>query len=199
MTDLQNVSQSVASIYASALLDLAGTAGSVEDVRQETDELVALIAEQPDLAKLLTSRVLSKDERRGSIERIFSGRVNDLLYRFIQVVNSKGRLAELADILTTFAKLVDKRAGIMEVDAFVAAELDAETAQRIAADLSQTLGGNVILHQHVDASLLGGMKLRIGDRLIDASVVTQLRKMKKQIVEAGREKTRGKLDQYLTA
>lgn len=197
MTDIEQTSQSVEHVYAAALLELA--ASDLDNIREQADDLGSLIRDDKGLALLIESRVLSSDERAASIEKIFKGNVDDLLYRFIQVVNAKDRLPHLGDILETFGALVDQRNGIIEVDAYVAAALDDATAQRVTADLSETLGGNVVLHQHVDETLIGGLKLRIGDKLIDASVATQLRKMKKQIVDAGREKTRGGLDQFLTA
>ncbi len=195
--DTQQLTQSVAEVYAVALFELADTASAVDDVREQMDDLAELIRSNPGLRKLLESRVLSATERRDSLQRIFEGNVSDLLYRFIQVVNAKDRLGELLGIAVAYGKFVDVRHGLIEVDAYVAAHLDDAQAQRVTSELGQALGGTIVLHQFVDPSLIGGIKLRIGDKLIDASVATQLRKMKEQIVAAGREGARSEAAKFL--
>ncbi len=195
--DTQQLTQSVAEVYAVALFELADTASAVDDVREQMDDLAELIRSNPGLRKLLESRVLSATERRDSLQRIFEGNVSDLLYRFIQVVNAKDRLGELLGIAVAYGKFVDVRHGLIEVDAYVAAHLDDAQAQRVTSELGQALGGTIVLHQFVDPSLIGGIKLRIGDKLIDASVATQLRKMKEQIVAAGREGARSDAAKFL--
>lgn len=193
----QQLTQSVEEVYAAALLDLAQAASTIDDVREQMDDLAELIRTNPDLRKLLESRVLSTTERRDSLQRIFDGNVSDLVYRFLQVVNAKGRLGDLLAIATAFGKLVDRRLGIMEVDAYVAARLDDAQVQRVTSELGQALGGTVVLHQTIDPALIGGVKLRIGDKLIDASVATQLRKLKEQIVAAGQEGLREEASRFL--
>lgn len=185
-------------MYAAALLELAEEAGGLDDVALEMAELGDLIAKQPDLGRLMSSRVLSASERASSIERIFKGKVSDVVYRFLQVVNSKGRLEELPAIVEAFSKLVDRKRGIIEVEAQVAVALDGAEAKRVTDELGAALGGTVVLHQVVDPAVIGGMKLRIGDKLIDGSVATQLRKLKQKIVAAGRESARGRVKELIT-
>jgi len=192
--DIEQIGQSVEQIYAAALLELADQAGQLDAMRSEMDMLGLLLGDQPDLVKLFASRVLSTAERAGSIERIFAGRVSDLLYRFLQVVNDKGRLIELAGIIEAFAGLVDRRWGIIDVDAHVAVALPTAQAKRVADELSQALGGKVTLHQKVEPHLIGGLKLRVGDRLVDGSVITQLRRMEQRITAEGRARARTDLE-----
>ena len=185
-----DVTQSVEWVYAQALLDLAEQAEQRDDVRQEMDEIAVLLDGEPELANLLASRVLSAADRSGCIERVFSGQVSDLSYRFLQVVNNKDRLADLAGIIRAFGRLVDQKRGLVDVDAYVASEMDESQARRVAVELGMVLGGEVVLQQHVDTRLIGGLKLRVGDRLIDASVATQLRRMKEKMLAAGRGRAR---------
>ncbi len=189
-----DVTQSIGWVYASALLDLAEQTGQLDDVGEEMVEIAQLLYTEPALAKLLGSRMLSTTDRRGCVERIFSGRISDLSYRFLQVVNSKDRLDCLAGIIQVFAQLVDKKRGLVEVDAYVATPMDEAQAHRVADELGAVLGGQVVLQQHVDKHLIGGLKLRVGDRLIDASVATQLRRIREKMVTAGRDRTQGGLD-----
>lgn len=196
-TDTQQQTPTVELVYAAALLELAQAGSGADDVREQMDDLAELIRTDPGLQKLLGSMVLSTTERSASIQRIFEGRVSDLVYRFLQVVNAKDRLSDLLAIAISFGQLVDRQNGIIEVDAYVAATMDEAQQQRVTTELGQALGGTVVLHQYVDPSLIGGIKLRIGDKLIDASVVSQLRKMKEQIVAAGRDSLRGDTGRFL--
>lgn len=189
-----DVMQSVDWVYATALLDLAEQAGQRDDIRSEMDQVAELLGTEPELSELLASRVLSTADRSGCIERVFAGRISDLSYRFLQVVNDKDRLADLSGIVRAFGKLVDKSRGLVEVDAYVASPMDEAQARRVADELGASLGGEVLLRQHVDRRLIGGLKLRVGDRLIDASVATHLRRMKEKIVAVGRDHVQSGLD-----
>ena len=82
-------------VYAEALIEMAQEAGKLAEVAQEIDDLKGLVSTVPDAMRLFSSRVLSTDERAKSLERVFKGKVSDLLYRFIQVVNHKDRLGDL--------------------------------------------------------------------------------------------------------
>jgi len=185
----------VSQIYAAALVEMADEAGELDAVADEAAQLGELLAADADLANLLSNRILSTDERAGAIERLFQGKVSDLLYRFLQVVNRKGRMAELPGILHAFGKLFAERRGVLQIDAYVAEKLDEEKLARIASSIGEALGKQVVPHQHVDPSLIGGLKLRIGDRLLDGSVAAQLKLLQQRMTAAGREKARAALQE----
>ncbi len=178
-------------VYALALYELATENGSLSQVTVEVEQLAELLAQRSDLIELLSSRALSREDRAGLLDRVFKGRASDTLYKFLHVLNRKGRLASLAGITTSFGRLVAEQAGIVEVDAYVAQRMDASAASDVAKRIGVALGGKqVVLHQYVDQSLIGGLRLRIGDQLIDGSVATQLSRMKRDLIDAGREKAR---------
>lgn len=178
--------------YASALVELVdeGVDGATLDtVATEMKGVAALIDDAPDLVRLLSTRTLSVQQRSGTIERIFKGRVSDLVHRFLQVVNAKNRLGDLSGIIRAFLAEVDERRGIVQVDATVAAPLDPAAAERVGTAIGQAIGKNVVLHPEVVPEMIGGLKLRIGDRLIDGSLATQLRLMRDRMVAAGRARS----------
>jgi F-type H+-transporting ATPase subunit delta len=186
--------QSVERVYAQALLDLADDAGTLDEVADEIDQLGWLIQQQPQMLGLISSRTLSVEQRAGVIEQLFKGRVTDLVYRFLHVVNKKNRLDMLSRIVKAVANLVDQRRGIVRVEAFVAATLPEQAANQVATRIGSAIGGRVILEQQVQPQLIGGLKIRIGDRLIDGSVATQLRRIRRQIAAKGRDAARQRLD-----
>ncbi len=176
--------------YARALLELAQEAGSLDAIAQEALELVALIREQPDLRKLLDAKMISTAQRAGMLERLFKSRLHETFYRFLQIVNKRNHLVSLLPILRAFQLLVEETRGRIEVDAFVAQPLTPSQQERITAGVGASLQRTVILHEHVEPSLIGGVRLRVGDRLIDGSILTQLRILRERMIQTGRERAR---------
>lgn len=175
----------VGRVYAQSLIELAQDAGQVDAIAEEVAGLLPLVEPGGDLYLLVTNPAISTDERSKIVSRVFEGKVSDLLYRFLQVVTSKNRLGSLNTILGGYLLLVSEARGLVDVDAYVATAMDAETAARVAEQIGQSLGKQVTLRQHVDESLIGGLKIKVGDKLIDASVASQLRSMQQKMI-AGR-------------
>lgn len=187
---LRTTTDSIDRVYAQALFEMSQAQGNLEAVAAEVDELAELLKAEPELYALLTSRVLGTADRAGVIERLFKGRLSDGLYRFVQVVNAKERTGSLRGILQAFGDLVAESQGLVEVDVYVANRLDKPQADAVAESIGQALGKRVALHQYVEPDLIGGLKIRVGDRLIDGSVATQLKLMKRKMTEAGRQRAR---------
>jgi len=181
----------VSDLYAQALYELAESNGSLADVTEEFEQIAELLAQTPELITLIAGRALSRGDRDGLIERVFQGKVSDTLYRFLHVLNHKDRLAALPGVTASFANILADKAGIIEVDAYVAKRLDGATADQVARSIGAALGGKqVVLQQYVDESLIGGLKIRVGDQLIDGSVASRLTRMKRQLIAAGRDKAK---------
>jgi len=176
--------------YATALLQMAQASDQVDEIADEVAQLDSLLAEQADLRRLLNCGTLSTSEVSSIVDRVFNGRLSETVYRFLQVVNNKGRLASLQGICRAFDDLVDEQRGIIEVDVYVAQRLDDAEQARVSDAIGAALGKQIALHQYIDESLIGGLKIRIGDELIDASVATRLDQMKHNLIERGREKAR---------
>ena len=181
---------SLSKTYARSLFELAQEAGALDEVASQLMQLRELAAAEPDLGRLLGNRLLSVEERAEIIDLLFKDQLHDVLYRFLQVVNRKSRLDELPGIIAAFDELMDQHAGRIEVDAYVATELGDEQRATVAERVGKALGKTVELREHVQKSLIGGLKLRVGDRLIDGSVATRLRLLRRQLVDQGQEAAR---------
>ncbi len=184
-------SGALAQTYAEALLELADDGGSLAEVAEEVESLRGLIRDNTSLRAILENPAIADDERAGSLERMFKGRVSEVLYRFVQVVNRKGRADVLPSILEAFTGLVRDRRGIVEVNAYVPQRMSPAEADRVQSRISERLRHEVVLHQYEDPTLIGGLKLRIGDRLIDGSVKAQLGRMRSVLAGAGKKGPRG--------
>jgi F-type H+-transporting ATPase subunit delta len=189
--DTEHKTDSVSRVYAQALLELAQGDGQMDSIAEEAGGLLELLGREADLGRLLSSRALNSSQRSGVVEQLFKGKTSDVFYRFIQVVNRKDRLGALPGILAAYLGLVSEARGELGVDVFVAEPLSQEAVRSVAESIGGAMGKRVQLKEHVDPELIGGLKVRVGDRLIDGSVATQLRIMRRKLVDAGRERARG--------
>jgi ATP synthase F1 delta subunit len=180
----------VGEVYAKALIELALEQDKLDPVAEQAAQLQELVQTDADLHRLITHPILSREQLAGVLERVFEGRLDPLLYNFIQTVNRKDRLSALPSILQSFARRLAEHRNQITVETHVARPLDDATADRVARGLGESLDKQVTLDQRVDPSLIGGLRLRIGDRLLDASVARQLRVIEQQLITVGRERAR---------
>ncbi len=195
--DKADLYHAVELVYAQALIELAQEAGQIDSVTEQVKQLRDLLIADPDIVRLLSSRVLSMAERQDVAKRAFSGRVSDLVLHFLQVLVRKNRFDEFPGIAAAFLHLVDVRFGTIQIEAFVAAELDTASSYAITSRIAELTHRDVRLRQHIDAELIGGLKIRVADELIDGSVATQLRLVEQRLKEASRETARTRLNQIV--
>jgi len=174
LTDSQP--DALAKVYANSLYDLAEAQGGrelVEDVLGSLEGILELARQDKMFSEFLSSRVLAMKDREKALRSILEGKIHDLVLRFLLVVNRKERLAHLAKF------------GRVEVDVITASPLDADQLESIRDRLAKTLSKDVIARPSVDPSIIGGVRFRIGDQLVDASVSTRLRRMRDMLTEHG--------------
>ena len=178
-------------VYAKALIELGSEKGTLDSISDQVDALAGMLGRGDDLRRLIDARQIDREQKREMLQRLFESQLDPTLYKFLQVLNEKGRIEALPQVLASFRAMMAERRGIVEAQLYVAKRLAPDEADRVAQRLGEALGGKqVTLHQHEDPSLIGGMKLRVGDRLIDGSLATRLRAMRQQLIRAGREKAR---------
>ena len=189
----------ISDAYAKALFKLAEEQGTLVAVAEELVDLAKLVEQHKELSSLFVHPTIDRGERARSIIKLFDGRVSGVVLNFLLVLNRKGRLGYLRAIGAAFDKLLKAKRGEVDVEVHTARPLDAGQVEHVAARISKFLGRKAIVHQHVDSKLIGGLRIRIGDRLIDASVAAQLRKLSRQLDTAGREAVRAATDRILVA
>ncbi|CAG0966819.1 F-type H+-transporting ATPase subunit delta [Phycisphaerales bacterium] len=190
----------VARTYAKALYELADAAGGrakVEETLSELEEILDLARADPKFGELFASRSINAKARGQSLDRIFKGRVSDITHHFLMVLNAKGRIGALVGVVGAFDSIVQEKFGRIEVDVFTADPLDAASIVTLKDRLFKSLGKEVVLHPYVDKAMIGGVKLRIGDQLIDGSIATQLRKMKDALDTDGSATLRAKISDII--
>ena len=190
----------LAKVYARSLFELAMDAGGTEklmEVADELEQICELAREDKKMNLFLTSPVVDVKARGKALSAIFTNRITDLTLKFLLVLNNKGRLDRLESIETAFDQLVQEAFGRIEVDVITPVAIDAELMATIKEKISTVLGKEPVLHPYVDESLLGGIKLRIGDQLIDGSVQTRLRKLSEELKNNGGAAVRERFESFM--
>lgn len=190
----------LARLYARSLYELADEQGgraAIEDIGAELGEVVELARHDRNFGEFLSSRIVPTDKRDASLSSIFDKRISPLTLRFLLVLNDKDRLSHLAVIASAYDELVQEQFGLVEVDVYTAAPIEADLRERIAGALRKAIGKEPVIHSYTDESMLGGLKLQIGDQLIDASIATRLRRMRERLTGAGGAQMRARMDQII--
>jgi len=170
--------------YAQSLLELATEQHQAEPVGQEMQQLGLIIEQNPGFREILANPSIGVQEREQLLERIFRNNVSPLVFNTLGVMNQHGRLGLLDQLVGGYGELLDEQLGKVEVDLTVAQPLTAEQTATARQRISQALGRDAVVHQYVNADIIGGMVLRVGDTLIDTSVRYQLSAMKDQLLAA---------------
>jgi F-type H+-transporting ATPase subunit delta len=170
--------------YARALIDLAKEKTQAEPIGAELNDLKKVIDANPLFKRFLSDPAIGQEERRAVIDKAIRSQVSPLVANFIGVLQAHGRLGLLDQIASAYADLLDELLGKAEVDVTVAQQLSADELEQVRKKVSQAIKKDAIVHQHVDESIIGGLVLRVEDKLIDASVRSQLTSMKKQLLAA---------------
>ncbi len=172
------VVDNIAQRYGLALYELADEGKNLDDVAGDLESLKGLIAESSDLEKLLHSPVIDGDEKMRAMNTILErGGANSLTRRFIGVVAANNRLLVLADMISAYLAELSHRRGEITAEVTSARPLKDDQLQQLTESLRAKLGGKVAVEPSVDPSLIGGLVVRVGSRMIDASLKTKLQRL----------------------
>ena len=175
----------ISKTYGDALFDLAVAGNKVDDIFEQSSVLLVCINENPELINLLTNPKLTKDEKLSVVENSFSGKFDDDIVGLLKVIVEKDRAKDTGAILTHFKMRVYeyRKTGIVTVTS--ATELTDAQKQSIEAKiLSTTDYKSLITDWKVNPSFIGGMTIRIGDKVVDSTVKSKLEKMTSQLRKA---------------
>ncbi len=190
----------IAQVYAKSLYELADDAGGREkivELAEELDQICELARSDRTFREFLASPIINTKARGEAIRRIFHGRVTDLALRFLLVLNNKARLRRLESISAAFDQLVHEALGRVEVDIYTPGPLGPEQLDTIKQRIQAALGKDPVLYSYTDAAMIGGVRLRIGDQLIDGSVASRLRRLRQHLLTSGSSAVRQRLDRII--
>ena len=173
-----SIDSGVAGRYASALFDLAKEADALDSTAQDLEGLKALLNDSTDLSDLVSSPLYSREQQAAAMEAVLaSAGTKDLTRRFIGVVTQNRRLFVIADIINAFGALLARHRGEMSAEVISSKPLSDTQLESLRGVLATALESDVVVDASVDETLLGGLVVRVGSRMIDSSLRTKLDNM----------------------
>ncbi len=185
-TVFDDATRHVARIYAEALLAAADKRQQTQEVLEQLEELLGeVLARDPAFALFLASAVVSREHKRETLRRAFEGKVNEVLYHFLLVLNDHDRLGIIREVAVLMRDIYERRAGRMHVEVKSAIALDDEQRERLRRELRDKFHREPILSVRVDPELLGGLVVKVDDWVYDGSVRARLERLRNQLIEKG--------------
>ncbi|MEJ2086129.1 MAG: ATP synthase F1 subunit delta [Acidobacteriota bacterium] len=172
----------ISRVYAQALLAVARESEQVDSVLDELTDLVGLTDRDEAFARFLTSPLVDAAERELSLERLFRGRMSDLMLDTLLVMNRKNRMGLVPALAETYREELEILRGEIRVHVRSAVELDDAQRRELTQAVARLTRKRATLLESVDKSLIGGVVLRIGDRKIDTSVARSLGRLGEQMI-----------------
>jgi len=169
-----------ASRYAQALLDLAIEQNKLDAVAADMKYMATVCAENPDLELMLQSPVVKADKKLSVLNAVFD-QFDQLTNLFVDLIVKNGREAYLSQIASSFDVLLKSHQGIVPVTLISAQKLDDKVKKEIVSKVQASITGTVELTEKIDSDLIGGFIVRMGDTQIDASVASQINKLKQRL------------------
>ena len=177
-TVLDTSAEQLGKTYAQALIGAANNAGVADQVIEQLNQLVdEYLAGNPSLQAAFASPRVDEAEKVRVIERLFGDQYQPVLIKFLKVMASRDRLGYVSAVRAAAETIYDEMMGRVVASVRTAVPLTDELRNQIASNLSSLMNKQVKLNETVDETLIGGMIVRIGDRVFDSSVANQLDKL----------------------
>ena len=164
--------------YAIALYELADEAKQLDGVAADLARIRAMIDESDDLRRMISSPLISREQQAKSIDALVSqAGIGDVTRRFVRIVASNRRLFALRSIIEVFNRMLAERRGELTAEVTSAKPLTPQQAEAVNAALRGAVGRKVSMDLKVDPKLLGGLRVKVGSRLVDASLASKLQRL----------------------
>jgi F-type H+-transporting ATPase subunit delta len=175
--------EEIARVYADALFEAAKDSGKLDEIHEQLGEVADAIAGNHDLQVFLFSPYFSTAEKRDGIAKAISGAEPELI-NFLELLAEKHRTPAIFRIRDRFSELWAEENKRLDVTVTSAVELDKSVIEHVGTEIEKQTDRKVELHSEVDPDILGGLVLRVGNMVLDASLRSKLEKLKKEVAAA---------------
>jgi ATP synthase F1 delta subunit len=175
--------EEIARVYAEALFDSAKEHDSIDEIRDQLGEFADALDGDHEMQVFFFSPYFSSAEKREGIEKSVSG-ANEQFLNFLELLAEKHRMPALFRIRDTYEERWQHENRRIEVVVTSAVELDTEVTDRIGAEIEKQTGQKVQLSSRIDDEIVGGIVLRVGNMVLDASIRNRLEKLRKSVAAA---------------
>jgi F-type H+-transporting ATPase subunit delta len=165
--------------YAKALLELSQEQNKMDVVESNMLDIVKASNDTHDFQVFLNSPIIKADKKVSVMNQLFSN-FDSLSMSFLELITKNGREGLIAEIANSFLVQLKELRGIVPVSITSATPLDSKTKEVILTKLKATINGQLEVEEIIDNALIGGFVIRMGDKQIDSSVASQLKRMKQE-------------------
>ncbi len=172
----------VENVYGDALFELAKEENKVDVIYEEVQGLIQVLNENPDLTAMMTHPHISKDEKLQTVETVFKGKISDEIIGLMRMVVEKDHFGQMKDIFEYFVSSVKEFKNIGVCYISTPLELSDQKKKEVENRLLETTKYETLeTHYSIDKELIGGMVIRIGDRIVDSSIRTKIYNLSREL------------------
>jgi ATP synthase F1 delta subunit len=175
--------EEIAQVYARSLFEVAKEQDKLDEVREQLGQFADALEGNRELQVFFFSPYFSSEEKKDGLGKVLDG-ANPAILNFFELLVEKHRMPALFRIRRTYDQLWEHENKLLPVEITSAIELDDEIAQRIGDQIGQQTGQRVELTKTVDPEILGGLVLRVGNSILDASIRNRLENLRKNVATA---------------
>jgi len=176
------IASKVSKRYAKALLSIGQEDGRYEDYGKDLEKFAAFCSASDDFFKVVSNPIFSAGERKRILEYVLKKMsFSDVSSNFLRLLLQKERLGAIEEISAHYSRLTDDISGITRAEIITARPLEGDALKKLADALSRLTSRKVELEISVDESLIGGLVAKIGDLVLDGSIIAQLRGLKESL------------------
>lgn len=168
--------------YGNALFQAACEVGKREEILQEAEKVAELLEKESDLCAFIDTPTISVTEKKNVLTNIFEGRISEELLNFLFILVDKGRTRHFGRAIKVYKELYNAEEGFALGKVYSARPLDEERIKKLEEETGRLLRQNVRLSNEVDAKLIGGVKILIDGKIIDASLRARLDNLNNTII-----------------
>jgi len=186
VADTGSISTGVAARYATAVFGLAKEAKKLPAVEKDLDALAAALEESTELGDLISNPVYTRDQQAGAIGAIAKKmKLSPTMANTLGLMASKRRLFVLPQLIATIKDMIAEEKGEVTADVTAAKALTKAQQDKLAKTLKASVGKDVKINVSVDKSLIGGLIVKVGSRMIDSSIKSKLSNLQNAMKEVG--------------
>ena len=172
--------EAIAEVYARSLFEVAKEHGRLDVVREQLGQFADAVHENRDLAIFFFSPYFSTEEKKDGLKRLIDG-AEPLFMNFLEALVERHRMPAIFRIRDRYEQLWDRDHKLLPVHVTSAVELDEGTVKNIGDSIGKQTGNQIQLSSDVDPDILGGIVLRVGNFILDASIRSRLEQLRKQV------------------
>ena len=175
--------EEIASVYARSLFEVAQEQGKLDDVREQLGEFADALDSNQEMQVFFFSPYFSTPEKEEGLDKVVTGE-DPILKNFLKLLIEKHRMPAIFRVRRELDRLWQRENKLLPVEVTSAIELDKSTVKQIGDRIGEQTGQKIELSSKVEPDILGGIVVRVGNSIIDASIRARLEQLRKQVAKA---------------